>query len=117
MLLRVVVREVESWLLADRTGIAQFFGVSLSRVPQLPEGMESPKEALIRVARFCPTGNIRDAIVPSDGPQAEVGPLYNGVLAPFVRDQWNLHEARRTAPSLERALDRLSELAARLRSA
>ena len=37
MLFRVVVREVESWLLADREGIADFLSVPLNRIPNDPE--------------------------------------------------------------------------------
>ena len=44
-LLRGVVRELESWLLADREGIATFLGLSVTRIPSDPELLENPKQS------------------------------------------------------------------------
>jgi hypothetical protein len=51
MLLRAVVREIESWLLADASGISRFLGVSVSLVPRDPESLKDPKQSLVNLAR------------------------------------------------------------------
>ena len=45
MIFRVVVQEIESWLLADSTRIADFLRVSVRRVPTAPEQLADPKES------------------------------------------------------------------------
>ena len=37
LIFRVVVRELESWLLADRRGIARFLRIPAARVPSAPK--------------------------------------------------------------------------------
>jgi len=40
---RLVVQEVESWLLADRTNISRFLGRPKSEIPRSPEDLDDPK--------------------------------------------------------------------------
>lgn len=47
MRLRVAVREVESWLLADRVGIAGFLSVSRDRIPREVDDIRDPKASVI----------------------------------------------------------------------
>jgi hypothetical protein len=47
LLFRIAVREVESWLLADREGIAEFLDVAIAKVPRNPESELDPKRTLI----------------------------------------------------------------------
>ena len=51
MCFRIAVREVESWLLADRETLADFLGIALSRVPTNPENLDDPKAVLVNLAR------------------------------------------------------------------
>lgn len=44
-ILRGVVRELESWLLADREAIAAYLGLSLTRIPRDPEALPDPKQS------------------------------------------------------------------------
>jgi len=50
MHLRIVVREIESWLLADSAKFAQFLGVARSKFPEDPESLDYPKREVIRLA-------------------------------------------------------------------
>lgn len=108
LLFRIAVREVESWLLADRTGLAGFLGLAEHRLPREPEAEADAKRALINVAR---RGRKRVAreIVPEPGSIVSIGPLYNSHLVKFVQDHWNIEAAAENAQSLARTVGRLRE--------
>jgi hypothetical protein len=112
MLFRLVVREIESWLMADRVGIAQFLGVKKDQVPRQPEREPDPKRSLVQLAKKSPYGRIRRGIVPEDRSTAAEGPRYNTELGRFVREQWDIERAMQHAESLARcvrAVERLAE--------
>ena len=50
LIFRVAVREIESWLLADRDSIAKFLGVSVSALPLNPDEILDPKALVINLA-------------------------------------------------------------------
>src|SRR5271163_4407034 len=50
-LFRVCTREVETWLLAHRSAIADFLSVPISRLPAAPELLADPKGKLIAIAQ------------------------------------------------------------------
>ena len=114
MVFRVVVREIESWVLSDRQGAAQFLHVPVSRIPQFPEREADPKHSLIGIARRSRSARIKAALVPRHGSSATVGPDYNPLVEHFVLDQWSPTAARNHSPSLDKCLTRLEELRARL---
>jgi hypothetical protein len=105
---RVAVREVEAWLLADRTAIAQFLGIAVNRVPAYPEQTPDPKRALIQLASTSRYSGIRRAIVPVGA--ATQGRDYNGCLSTFVNAQWDVHRAAANAPSLAKAVHRIGAI-------
>lgn len=111
-ILRGVVRELESWLLADREAIAAFLGLSVARVPADPEALPNLKQSFVNLARNCRKRSRRDAIVPADGASASTGPDYLGAIAELVRDRWDVERASAVAPSLARCVARLREIPA-----
>lgn len=108
LLVRVAVREVEAWLLADRSGIADFLAISEIKVPSNPERESDPKRTLINLARRSRMRRLTQELVPAAGSSNQIGPLYNARLEEFVSSQWNVIRARTNAPSLDRTLARLS---------
>ena len=114
MVFRVVVRELESWLLADRQGVATFLQTRERYVPTAPEEEDDPKRSLVNLARRSRSGRIRTALVPRLGSSAPVGPSYNPLMERFIRESWNPIAARNHSPSLDKCLTRLEELRARL---
>jgi hypothetical protein len=110
MLLRIVVRELESWLLADREGIARFLVLSLSRIPERPEEIADPKRELVNLARRSRNQRVRAGLVPEAGSRAIVGKLYTSEMIRFINDEWDIQVARNNAPSLDRCLSRLEEI-------
>ena len=109
LLFRVAVREVEAWLLADRSGIARLLGIQIDTVPHNPESLPDPKAALVGLARRSRHGGVRRDIVPPDRSTAQQGPNYNGRLGEFVAHVWNPTAASANSPSLKRTLRALEE--------
>lgn len=110
MVFRVVVRELESWLLADREGAANFLGVPLRKIPLTPEKLENPKQALVNLARKSRYSSIRSALVPQQGSTAQVGRSYVSEIIFFISNTWSPERARELSPSLNSCLHRLSEI-------
>jgi hypothetical protein len=112
MLLRIAVREVEAWLLADRAGIANFLCIPTVKVPVDPEAIPDPKQALINLARKSRRRRFAEELVPATGSAAPIGPMYNTHLAEFASTRWNVASARGSAASLDRAMNRLGQFMA-----
>jgi hypothetical protein len=101
---RIAIRKIESWLLADREAFAAFAGVPLARVPLQPDLDVDPKARVVALARRSRYRNIREGIVPSRGSTSRVGKNYSGQLTQFVLEHWRIDWARRNSPSLDRAV-------------
>jgi hypothetical protein len=110
MLFRVAVREIESWLMADRSGLANFLAIDVTKVPANPEEIEDPKRSIINLARRSKKPSMRSALVPESGSTAQVGRLYTSEMTRYIKTQWNITAARGIAPSLEQCLRRLEAL-------
>ncbi len=112
LLIRIAVTEIESWILADRRGIAGLLGIAANIVPANSENLHDPKRTLVELARRSRSRAVREAMAP-DGVRGtgRTGPGYNNVLGEFVTHHWNPEAARRNAPSLDRAIVRIAELA------
>jgi len=110
MLFRVVVREIESWIMADRTSVSRFLKIRKSKVPPHPEQLDDPKATFVELARSSPNVNLRKSLVPKDPTTNAEGPAYTTRMERFVRDQWDLKAALQNAPSLERCLHSTEEL-------
>ncbi len=108
LLFRVAVREIEAWLMADRTAFARFLGVAVNRVPAYPEQLIDAKAELIRLARTSPRRQVRRALIPIGN--ARQGPEHNDALVEFVNSYWRMADAAANCPSLQRAVDALARL-------
>lgn len=112
LLFRIAVREVESWVLADRTGFASFLGISKNLIPRNTDEIEHPKEYLIGLAKGSRKRILREAIVPKPNSTATIGPDYNAVLSSFVNNSWNITEALENSESLRRAVNAINQFQA-----
>lgn len=108
-LLRICVREVEAWLLADLEAMGKFLRIKPANLPSEPESLPDPKAALIKLAQKAPR-SIRVGLTPIG--KAPIGPDYNELLSDFIENYWSIDRACRRAPSLLRARRRIAELAA-----
>ena len=107
---RVAVRAIEAWLMADAETIARYLGVSPSRVPGDPEGLNDPKEVMVSLARRSRRKNIRRDMVPRTGSRRRVGPAYPGRLIEYAATAWRPGVAAGNADSLRRAIGCLRRL-------
>ena len=108
--LRIAVMEVESWIMADRRGIARFLSIPLTRIPTDTDAIPKPKEFLVSLARLSKKTQLRADIVPKPGATSKVGPGYNSRIGEFVRTHWYIERASAVSNSLKRTLARLRAL-------
>lgn len=108
LLLRIAVREVESWVLADREGFHAFSGIAKGKIPSEPDTLPDPKRKLIDLMRGSRKRALREAIVPH-GATAQIGPDYNGVLTRMLAEHWQLNRALPRSPSLASAFSAIRE--------
>lgn len=101
----IPVREVESWLLADREGLSSFLCISKDKIDREPETLLDPKEKIINLARLSRDGNIKKGIPPKAGAAAKVGLSYNTLLSSFVREYWSIARALEISPSLRETIN------------
>ena len=105
--LRVAVRAVEAWLLADPERLAAFLSVSIRRIPTDPDAEADPKITLINLARRSRKRAIREDMVPREGSGSRVGPGYTGRLIEFITSTnlgWRPGVAIRHSDSLQRCV-------------
>lgn len=111
---RIAVRAIETWLMADRQGLAGFLRCSEARVLTRPEESDDPKRAVVDIARHSKSTRIRKMICPPLRGGCAVGPEYTSAMIEFARDAWSVQRAIEggASPSLIRCVRRLEELAA-----
>lgn len=112
-LFRVAVREVESWLLADHDALRALLGRKATRLPNAPDSLPDPKQALLRLAEHAPR-EVREELVANRGSIASQGLGYNSRLCVWVQENWQADRAAKRSPSLQKARIRLQELANRV---
>jgi hypothetical protein len=108
LLLRVAVREVEAWLLADRRNFAAFLGVSERRIEKDTETLHDPKRKLIELA-LRGRSDLRRDLVAQDA-TARQGFRYNARLSEFAEQIWSPEDASENNRSLRRAMNALGRL-------
>lgn len=108
-LLRLAVTEAESWLIADRRGLANFLDISEARIPEHPDALPDPKRKLLTLAKRSKKSIIRRELVSQLDP-SKPGSGYNAHLCDFVKNHWQSGNAAPRSPSLARALARVAML-------
>jgi hypothetical protein len=106
--LRIVVRSIETWLMADRQAAIKFFRTS--EIPSDPEDLRRPKIALVNACRRSSSASIRRGMVPLTGSGSPVGVDFARLVIEFGVLHWDPLRARQNAPSLDRTLVRLGQL-------
>jgi len=115
MRFRVVVRQVESWLLADGDRFSQFFSVRRSAIPALPDNLPDSKAALLSLVATSTRRAIREDMTPRPRSGRRVGPAYTSRLIEFVTREtegWRPEIAAASSPSLASCMERLTQLVA-----
>jgi hypothetical protein len=108
-LFRIAVREVESWLMADRMGFAEYVNVQVKSVSRNPDTLDDPKASLIELVKSGKHSHLKTEIVPLKNVRAKQGLGYNQALRPFVESHWSIERAVKNSDSLKRTFCRLSQ--------
>jgi len=96
----IAVREVESWLIADREALSDYLGVSIDRITEQPDSLDDPKQYLVNLARHSRLRTIRESLVPRKGSGASVGPLYASEIRRFGEGRLDVARACQRSASL-----------------
>lgn len=102
--LRIAVRMLESWLLADASAIAGFLRVPITRLPQNPDADGHPKRTLVTLAQASRSRALRGDLVPVPGTGGLTGGNYSARMSDFIESRWSPVRARVRSASLDRAL-------------
>ena len=104
MCFRVAVRAVEAWLMADRERFASFITVPMHHIPEYPETVPRPKQAVIALARLARSREVLADMLPPAGFSTGQGPGYSLRIRQFASASWRPAVAARRADSLARCL-------------
>ncbi len=113
LILRIAVREIESWILADHEAMRNLIG-NKGTLPPFPDDLLDPKQHLLQIAKSA-SKNVRHDLVKEKNAIASQGIGYNSRLTAWVRSEWSPERAAQRSPSLRRARIRLHELSQRLK--
>ena len=107
LLIRIVDQCIESWILADRHGIAELCNRSAASV-------EPPtSHHKLYLLRLMKEAKLKDA-VEEKGRELDFGPAYELHLKRLMTHHWSIERAAAESDSLRRALKRLTDLHDRL---
>lgn len=110
---RVAVREIESWLLADRETLATYLHVRPGRVPDNPERLEDPKRVMIDLASRSTSRTIREDMGRPRGKGRRSGSRpYAWWLVQYVHNAWRPQIAAQHSDSLARTVSCLQRVVA-----
>ena len=103
LVVRIAVREVESWLLADRSAISRYFGIARVNFPRNPDDLKDPKQDLLNIVQRKGRKKWHRLMLPQKKTDS-IGPEYNKRLCEFVGKHWNPEIASANSPSLAKAI-------------
>lgn len=107
LLIRIVDQCIESWILADRQGVAEFCKRS-------KESVKPPaSHHKLYMLRMMKDAKLKDA-VEEKGRELDFGPMYRVYLERLMKRYWSAARAATESDNLRRALERLTELHDRL---
>lgn len=113
LLLRVAVREIEAWMLADAERFARYFGVRTARIPLRPDKLDNPKRDLVNLVRTSRYTSVRQDVVPKQKSGRDVGPGYTQRLIEYatsVENGWRPETAAKNSDSLARCRRALAHM-------
>ena len=103
LIFRVAVREIESWIMADRSNLASYLKIPVDNFPLAPDEIPDPKRKLLSVIESKGKRRWLEEMLPQ-GRTASIGPSYNEKLCDFVAERWSPDQAAQNSPSLRRAI-------------
>lgn len=111
MLFCIAQREIESWLLADHDGIAEFLGIGSRMIDRdIENDVLDPKEYLVRLVQRSSRRTVKIDMLPAAGSLSKTGLGYNDRLSEFAKTSWQPLVAAANSRSLDRAIKKLQSL-------
>jgi hypothetical protein len=112
LLLRICVRETESWLMADFEAYADYCGISESQIPNEPENCGDPKQLIMIWAESGRAVKLERHLVDNRSRGVPDWASLGEWHADFAEQHWNIARAVATnrSPSLVRTLARVKAL-------
>ena len=107
--LRIAVREIEAWFLADKESAAAMLHVAKSAIPLDPDAEADPTATIVALARRSNKPRIKNGLVPAAGTVRTVGPDYERWLIASAAT-WSVRRAIHRSDSLRRARKALVRL-------
>lgn len=108
--LRVAVRAVESWLIADRDALAGHLAIDARRLEGDPEALADPKRRIVDACQHSRRAHIRKGLCPRPDSGRAEGPDYAEVLTAFACCAWSPERAAAASASLAQARQALGRL-------
>jgi len=115
LLLRICIRESETWLMADSAAYAKFCGVKESRIPKDLEALPDPKRLILNWANSGQASKLKRHVDEQRGVGVKDWALLGEWHAEFAANHWDPIKAAKSgrSASLTKALARLRELVKR----
>lgn len=108
-ILRIAVRESESWVLADGENCAEFFGIPRERLTNECDELDDPKLFFMNLINRHSRVALRNSLVRFSG-KLRQSEEYNSILGNYISCCWNVEIAMLNSPSLKRAVKRIEDL-------
>lgn len=117
-LLRICVRELEVWLMADRNNFAKYCGCKISTIPKDPELLADPKATIVGWADAGSASKLRSHLTAARAKGVPEWAALGQWHSDFAENHWDILAAIESgrAPSLGRAFAALQACVARLSS-
>lgn len=121
-LVNIAIDEAEAWLMADRKGFSDYFGIPIESIPSSSMQKMGGRRQVNEMDFKCKSSWLltHDFIRKSSKielkQQIEVtgtatkGKEYNSAILPFINDVWNIDAAMENSDSLSRMVKRLRNL-------
>ena len=112
LLLRICIRESETWLMADAAAYAKFCGVKESRIPKNVEVIPDPKRLILNWVDSGEASKLKRHVDAKRKIGVKDGALLGEWHAEFAANHWDPIKAAKSgrSASLSKALARLREL-------
>jgi len=102
---RIAIREIESWIMADRVGFSTYMSFSMSNLPVQVDDIADPKGYLLNlIQRKCNKKWQKDMLPLKS---QHIGLEYNPRLVRFIEESWNVENAMKSSESLFRSINRI----------
>lgn len=118
----IAVDEAEAWLMADTEGFASYFKIPKEKMPSRAWQKFGGRKEVVEMKFDCKSSYFLTHTLMKESRDSEKraqilatgkackGKEYNFGMLPFIREAWNIGEARRNSDSLERMIVRLQRL-------